>query len=53
MLREKDLEMAEYENLACQVSEICKVHQVKLIINQNIEVVKKIKIENIQISWKN
>ena len=39
MLREKDKSLEEYEELAMKINNICEVHQVPLIINQNISVV--------------
>lgn len=50
MLREKDLKMEEYEMLAVNIKEICDRHQVNLIINQNIEIAEKLKVEMIQLS---
>jgi len=50
MLREKDLTIPEYKMLAIKVNEICKVHQVNLIINQNIEIAIKLKLKNIHLS---
>jgi len=53
VLREKDLDLAEYEKLANAINEICTRHQVTMIINQNIEVAVKMKYENIQLSMDN
>ncbi|KAA9022582.1 thiamine phosphate synthase [Niallia endozanthoxylica] len=53
MLREKDLELDEYEALAIQVNDICKHHNVPLIINQNISVANKLRLTNIQLSMEN
>lgn len=50
ILREKDLSKGEYEMLAISVKEICDAHQVNLIINQNIEIAGKLKIESVQLS---
>ncbi|MDF2596772.1 MAG: thiE1 [Clostridia bacterium] len=50
ILREKDLSLAEYEELAIKIKEICDLNKVTLIINQNIEVALKLKIPNIQLS---
>ncbi len=50
MLREKDLERAAFQDLAIKVKEICDRHQVSLIINQNLEIAKQLKVENIQVS---
>ncbi|WP_458414816.1 thiamine phosphate synthase [Schinkia sp. CFF1] len=53
MLREKDLNLAEYEELAVKVKEICLAQQVPLIINQNISVAAKLDIANIHLSMAN
>lgn len=50
MLREKDLSLVEYENLASAVNEICAANDVMLIINQNISAAKKLKLANIHLS---
>lgn len=50
MLREKDLSMADYQDLAIKVKEICDQHQVNLIINQNLEIAKQLKLGSIQLS---
>ncbi|MCB8817328.1 thiamine phosphate synthase [Desulfosporosinus shakirovi] len=50
MLREKDLSLTEFEYLAVKVSEICDLHEVPLIINQNITTATKLKLRNIHLS---
>lgn len=50
MLREKDLSLSEYKNLAIKVKEICDVHNVPLIVNKNIETAQKLKLANIHLS---
>ena len=50
ILREKDLNIPEYEMLAIKVNEICKDHQVNLVINQKIEIAIKLKLKNIHLS---
>lgn len=50
MLREKDLSLEEYEHLAIKVKEICDIHEVPLIINQNIETASKLNLSNIHLS---
>ncbi|MDO0823542.1 thiamine phosphate synthase [Desulfosporosinus nitroreducens] len=50
MLREKDLSLRKYEYLAAKVSEICNLHDVPLIINQNITTATKLKLRNIHLS---
>jgi len=50
MLREKDLTLAEYEELACKVKKICDSYNVNLIINQNISVAAKLNIKTVQLS---
>lgn len=50
MLREKDLSLMEYELLAGKVKEICDLHDVPLIINQNITTAAKLKLKNIHLS---
>jgi len=53
MLREKDIELDEYECLALQVKDICDQHNVPLIINQNISVAAKLGLVDIQLSMTN
>lgn len=50
MIREKDLSLMEYEHLAGKVKEICDLHDVPLIINQNITTAAKLKLKNIHLS---
>lgn len=50
VLREKDLNLEEYESLAIQVKKICHINQVPLIINQNILIAKKLELPNIHLS---
>lgn len=50
MLREKDLNQAEFESLAIKVKEICERNQVPLIVNQNIKAATKLKLPNIHLS---
>jgi thiamine-phosphate pyrophosphorylase len=50
MLREKDLSLTEYEQLAMKVKEICDANKVSLLINQNISVAAKLKLVNIHLS---
>lgn len=50
ILREKYLNIPEYEMLAIKVNEICKDHQVNLVINQKIEIAIKLKLKNIHLS---
>jgi len=50
MLREKELSEPDYENLALKVKEICEKHQVKLIVNQNIETATRLNVETVQLS---
>ncbi|MDP4105608.1 MAG: thiamine phosphate synthase [Bacillota bacterium] len=50
MLREKDLDGGEFEDLAENVKGICDVAQVPLIINQNISAAAKLKLLNIHLS---
>lgn len=50
MLREKDLNLDEYEDLAVKLKEICNRLHVKLIINQNITIAAKLKLANIHLS---
>ena len=53
MLREKDKSLEEYEELATKINNICEVHQVPLIINQNISVAAKLGQRNIHLSIEN
>lgn len=53
MLREKDLNLIEYESLAVKVKAICEINQVPLIINQNMTVAEKLKVPNIHFSMPN
>jgi len=50
MLREKDLSISEYENLAVKVKGICNEHQIRLIINQNIDIAAKLNLSYIHLS---
>jgi thiamine-phosphate diphosphorylase len=50
MLREKDLNCGEFEDLAQDVKRICDDAQVPLIINQNITAATKLKLQNIHLS---
>ncbi|MCO1604088.1 thiamine phosphate synthase [Desulfosporosinus nitroreducens] len=50
MLREKDLGLTEYEYLASKVNEICNLHDVTLMINNNITTATKLKLKNIHLS---
>ncbi len=49
ILREKDLQLNEYEKLAIEVSRICHSYNVPLVINSHISIAKKIKASNIQL----
>ncbi len=49
ILREKDLQLKEYENLALEVSRICERYNVPLVINSQFNVAKKIKVSNIHL----
>lgn len=53
LLREKDLHLEEYEELAVKVNLICEEHQVPLIINQHISVAAKLKRPHIHLSMEN
>ncbi|MEA4923897.1 MAG: thiamine phosphate synthase [Syntrophomonadaceae bacterium] len=50
ILREKDLSLAEYESLAFKVREICGLHEIPLIINQNITAAARLKLASIHLS---
>lgn len=50
MLREKDLSLVEYEDLARDVNKICLANRVPMIINQNISVAQKLMLPNIHLS---
>jgi thiamine-phosphate diphosphorylase len=50
MLREKDLNPADYEDLAIEVQKICENYQVPLIINQNITAAAQLKLTTIHLS---
>ncbi|KOA18477.1 regulatory protein TenI [Clostridium homopropionicum DSM 5847] len=50
VLREKDLNLEEYESLAIQIKRICYMNKVPLIINQNISIAKKLEIPTIHLS---
>lgn len=50
MLREKDLSLEEYEDLARRVKKICDDNKVSLIINEKIEVALKMNLSNIHLS---
>ncbi|MDO9491567.1 thiamine phosphate synthase [Acetobacterium sp.] len=50
MLREKELDEPDYQELAIKVKEICERQQVKLIINHNLETAKRLKLGAVQVS---
>jgi len=50
MLREKELDEEDYQELAIKVKEICDRHQVKLIINHNIETAERLMVGAVQVS---
>ncbi len=50
LLREKDLDICEYERLAWNVKEICERHGVLLIAHQHISVAAKLKLTHLQLS---
>ena len=50
ILREKDLAPSEYELLAEKCKEICRKHGKPLVINQFVEVAKRLEIPEVQIS---
>jgi len=53
ILREKDMSMPEYEHLAIRVQEICRKHQVSLIVHQNVGIATKLNIDKIHLSMPN
>jgi thiamine-phosphate pyrophosphorylase len=52
ILREKDLDDKTYEEFAVKCNDICNKNNVLFFINTKINVAKKLKIKNIQISFK-
>ena len=50
MLREKELTEPDYQELAIKVKELCDRHQVKLIINHNLEAAERLKVGAVQVS---
>ena len=50
MLREKEMDEPDYQELAIKVKEICDRHQVKLIINHNMETAEGLKVGTVQVS---
>ena len=52
ILREKDLDDKTYEEFAVKCNDICKENSVLFFINTKINVAQKLKIKNIQISFK-
>ncbi|MEG6616109.1 thiamine phosphate synthase [Peptococcaceae bacterium 1198_IL3148] len=50
MLREKDLSLTEYQALATEVKQICDLHRVTLIINQNVTVAAQLELTNVHLS---
>lgn len=50
ILREKDLQLKEYEKLALEASRVCAKYNVPLVINSHIYVAKKIKALTIHLS---
>lgn len=53
MLREKDLNEAEYETLAAEVKERCAKHQVQILINQEIAAASKLNLPAVHLSMQN
>ena len=52
ILREKDLDDKTYEEFAVRCNDICNKNNVLFFINTKINVAKKLKIKNIQVSFK-
>jgi len=52
ILREKDLDDKTYEEFAVKCNDICKENNVLFFINTKINVAKKLKTKNIQVSFK-
>lgn len=52
ILREKDLDDKTYEEFAVKCNDICNKNNVLFFINTKIKVAKKLKIKNIQVSFK-
>lgn len=52
ILREKDLDIQAYENLAEYAAKICKRHQVPLILHTYAETAERIGIRRIHLSYK-
>lgn len=50
MLREKDLSLNDYEELAGKVKELCDLYSTPLIINQHITTAAKLKLTKIHLS---
>lgn len=50
MLREKDLDVSDYESLAYRVHSICVENQVRLIVNQRVETAEKLGVSSIHLS---
>jgi len=53
IIREKDLENENLLKLALKIKEELKDTKIKIIVNSNIDVAKKIKADGIQLSFKN
>ncbi|MHB8065707.1 MAG: thiamine phosphate synthase [Ruminiclostridium sp.] len=52
ILREKNLQPEEYEQLAGECLKICTSYNVPLVINSHIQVAQKLKISNIHLTMK-
>lgn len=52
ILREKDLDEKTYEEFARKCNDICKKYNILFFINTKINIAKKLKIKNIQLSFK-
>lgn len=52
ILREKDLDDITYEKFAVKCNAICKKYNVLFFINTKINIAQKLKIKNIQLSFK-
>ena len=48
-LREKHLVGEELEELACQVQEVCRKYQIPFIINDNVDLAKKIDADGVHV----
>jgi thiamine-phosphate pyrophosphorylase len=51
ILREKDLSLCEYDDLACKALDICKPKDTELILHTHFAAANKLGVKSIQLPW--